>query len=514
MTKYREILRLHAQGISQRGIAASCGCSRNTVAKVLARAQDVGMAWPLPDNLNEKDITTRLFPEQNAPTSRKMPDYEYVHRELAKNGVTLSLLWNEYCEICREGGEIPFMYTQFCKYYREYASRTKATMHIDRKPGEQMEVDWAGQTAFLIDTDTSDPIPIYIFVAVLSCSGYAYVEGFLSQNQESWITAHVNAYRFFGGATRILVPDNLKTGVDKSSWYDPVINRVYHEMAEHYGTVIIPARVRKPKDKPNAEGTVGIVSTWILAALRNQQFLSLPELNGAILEKLDEFNRKPFQKKPGSRLSVFLEEEKHFLQPLPRQPYELAQWKVATVQYNYHISVDKMFYSVPYEYIKQKVEVRLTRNVIEVIFDGNRICSHPRLYGQPGQYSTVADHMPPDHQKYAEWNAERFLKWAGKVGPNTEIVVKAILTSHKIEQQGYRACMGLLRLGDKYSVIRLEAACKRALSYTPRPSFRNVQTILKTGQDRAVEEKPIEGKEDIGSFGFTRGAAYYGRNSK
>jgi transposase len=230
-----------------------------------------------------------LFADRVQPVSHKQPDFEYIHREMAKSGVTLSLLWNEYCETCRLSGEIPFMYTQFCKYYRDFASTAKATKHIDHKPGEQMEVDWVGQTASVIDTDTGENIPAYIFVAALSSSGYAYVEAFLSQNQESWITAHVNAYRFFGGVTRILVPDNLKTGVDRVFWYTTVINRTYHEMAEHYGTAVIPARVRRPKDKPRAEGTVGVISTWVIAALRRQQFFSVAELNNAIREKLDEF---------------------------------------------------------------------------------------------------------------------------------------------------------------------------------------------------------------------------------
>jgi transposase len=308
-------------------------------------------------------------PKESKPShSRKLPDCEHIHRELAKSGVTLSLLWSEYCEVCRLNQEIPLKYTQYCNYYRKYAAVTKATMHIQRKPGDQLEVDWAGQTAQIVDKDTGEVLPVYVFVAALPSSQYAYVEGFLSQNQESWIAAHVNAFNHFGGVTKVLVPDNLKTGVDKASWYSPVINKTYHEMAEHYGTAVLPARVRRPKDKATVEGIVGNISTWIIAALRNQTFFSLSELNTAISEKLIDFNSKPFQKKPGSRLSTFLAEEKHVLQPLPVTSYELATWKVATVQFNYHISVDKMQYSVPYEYIKQKVDVRVTRGIIEVFF--------------------------------------------------------------------------------------------------------------------------------------------------
>lgn len=513
MTNYREILRLHSLGISGRSIAASCACSRNTVAKVLQRAQELNVAWPLKEGISDIELQQMFFPEVNPPLSRKRPDYGYIHKEMGKSGVTLSLLWNEYCEKCRLNQEIPLQYSQFCYHYQQYTTKTKATMHIQRKPGEQLEVDWAGQTASLVDSDTGEFIEAYVFVGVLSSSQYAYVEAFLSQNQEAWISAHVHMYQFFGGVTRILIPDNLKTGVEKASWDSPTINKIYQEMAEHYGTAVIPARVRKPKDKPNAEGTVGIVSTWIIAALRNQKFFSLMELNQAIREKLHEFNNKPFQKKEGSRRSVFLEEEKLMMLPLPAAPYELATWKIATVQFNYHISVDKMHYSVPYEYIKYKVDVRVTRNVIEVFYKNLRICSHPRLHGHPGQYSTIPEHMPEDHQKYTQWNGDRFISWAENIGPSTTVVVKAVLSSHKVEQQGYRSCLSLLKLADKYSVTRLEAACSKALSYTPSPNYRSIKTILTTGQDKATVQAPSSANNDVAAHGFTRGADYYGRNS-
>ena len=513
MTHFREILRLSSQGISQRSIAASCGCSRNTVIKVLHQAKELGISWPLRAGMSDAELK-KLLSSERAPSSRRQPDCEHIHREIAKSGVTLSLLWNEYCEECRSNQEIPLMYSQFCYHYQRYAQNTKVTMHVHRKPGEQVEVDWAGQTAPIVDRDTGDISDAAVFVGVLSSSQFAYVEAFRSQNQECWITAHCNMYQFFGGVTRILVPDNLKTGVEKATWYSPEINKTYQEMAEHYGTAVIPARVRKPKDKPNAEGTVKIVSTWIIAALRNQQFFSLAELNHAIQEKLASFNRKPFQKKEGSRLSVFLEEEKPFLLPLPAAPYELATWKIATVQFNYHISVGKMLYSVPYEYIRHKVDVRITRNVIEVFFNQMRICSHPRLHGRPGQYSTVTDHMPEEHKQYSQWNAARFIAWAESVGPNTTITIRAILSAYKVEQQGYRGCLALLKLADKYSLPRLEAACAKALTYTPRPSYKNIKTILTTGQDRVATEYPQAVATRPEVYGLTRGASYYGRDGK
>ena len=478
MTNYREILRLHSLGLNNTEIAQSCPCSRTTVIQVLRLAQANNLTYPLPDGMTDKELADLLYPGAESKPEYKMPDYEYVHKELQKSGVTLNLLWLEYCEVCRINGDMPYQLTQFKKYYRDYAVKTNATMHLNHKPGEIMQVDWAGDNAAVIDTDTGEAIPAYIFVATLPFSGYSYVEAFFSMNQECWIAAHVNAYKYFGGVTRILQCDNLKTGVVSHGRNEVTLNKAYNELAEHYGTAILPARVRSPKDKAMVEGTVGVISTFILAALRNRQFLSLNELNEAITERLYSFNHKPFQKRDGSRASAF-EEEKAFLLPLPTRPFELSEWKIATVAPNYHISVNKMNYSVPYEYIKQKVDVRITKNTIEVFFGGNRICSHKRLYGRFNQYSTQEDHMPPNHQQYVQWNGDRFRKWAEKIGENTVTVVSAILSGYKVEQQGYKACMGLLKLADKYTSERLEAACMKALTFTPRPSLKNIALPLR-----------------------------------
>lgn len=512
MTQYREILRLHSLGISQTGIAASCGCSRKTVRNVLNRAKEIDISWPLGPDVTDAQLEKQFFPNKSLPKPlRKYPDYDYIDREMMRNGVTLKLLWNEYCEECRQSNELPLMYSQFCFHYQKYSRQKRATMHIPRKPGEQIEVDWAGDTMSIIDRDTGDRFTAYLFVGVLSYSSLIYAEAFLKQDMESWITAHVNMYQAFGGVTRILVSDNFKTGVDKSDWYSPKINRTYHEMAEHYDTAIIPARVRKPKDKPNVEGAAGNVATWVIAALRNQKFFSLAELNESIRAKVNELNCKPFQRREGSRQLIFQNEEKPFLSPLPAAPYELAEWKQATVQLNYHISVDKMQYSVPYEYIRQKVDVRLTHNTVEVFFNNNRICSHVRLYGRPGQYSTMEVHMPEEHQSYLKWDSARFVQWAEGIGPCTTAVVKSILASHKVEQQGYRSCMGLVKLADRHSVDRLEKACEKALSYTPHPSYKSIKNILATGQDKVASISKQEPQSDSDKYGFTRGADYYGR---
>lgn len=511
MTNHKEILRLKSLGLSNAEIASACGCGRNTVTRILQRAVAVSLTWEQARNLTPKAITSKLFPENPDRPVYRMPDYEQVHKEMQKSGVTLSLLWVEYCEQCRTAGELPYQSTQFNKYYADYVHKTKATMHLNHKPGETMQVDWAGDVMEIVDTDTGELISAYLFVSVLPYSGYAYAEAFLDEKQEAWINAHVNAYRFYGGITRVLVPDNLKTGIIKNAKDETVLNRSYREMAEHYGTAVIPARPRAPKDKAFVEGSVGVISTWIIAALRNQQFFSLAELNEAVWKKLYDFNHKPFQKKEGSRATAF-EEEKPFLLPLPAVPFELAMWKLATVQYNYHISVEKQNYSVPYEYIKQKVDVRLTSHTLEVFFEGNRIASHPRLYGHPNQYSTLETHMPPDHQKYLQWNGERFLHWADQIGDNTATVVRHFLTMYAVEQQGYKACMALLKLTDKYPPERLENACRKALSYTPQPSYKSIQSILKSGQDKLLLEEPELPAKKASQYSFTRGADYYRRD--
>lgn len=511
MTQYRQILRLHSQGISQRSIAQSCQCSRNTVSAVLQRASAASLTWPL-DVETDAELEAMLFPEKGAkPSTHQMPDFEKVSKELARNGVTLKLLWMEYCEECRQLKQQPFMYSQFCYHFQQYAEKERATMHIPRKPGDRIEVDWAGDKMYIVDRDTGEAIPVYLFVGVLPFSMYAYAEACISMDMENWIQAHVHMFTYFGGAATMLVPDNLKTGVDHvNDWFTPQINRTYRELAEHYNTAVVPARVRKPKDKSSAEGTVGVVSTRIIAALRNRKFFTLEELNQAVFMKLEEHNKAPFTKREGSRYSVFQSQEKAFLHKLPTAQFELAQWKTATVQYNYHISVEKMQYSVPYEYIKQKVDVRLTRNMVEVFFNQNRIASQRRLYGHPGQYSTVEAHMPEEPQKYLQWDGDRFIRWAEGIGPATAITVKGILSSYKIQQQGYKSCMGLLKLADKYSVTRLENACVRALSFTPCPSYKSIKNILVTGQDKLETTAP-EQKQVSSEYGFTRGAKYYGR---
>ena len=340
MTKYREILRLYHLGLSQRNIALSVPCSRNTVAKVLKRASELNVAWPLQAEQTDHLLDGLFFPRVKTQTqTKKLPNYSYIRKELMRNGVNKKLLWTEYLEECRLNDDEPLMYSRFCYYIQQNEQRRRATMHINRKPGEQVEVDWAGDTTPIIDPDTGVITDAHIFVGVMTYSQYTFVKAFINEKQPAWISAHVQMYQFFDGVAKILVPDNIKTAVihNKGGWYTQELNKTYHEMAEHYGTAIIPARVRAPKDKPNVEGSVGNISTWIIAALRNEQFFSLAELNVAIHKKLEEYNGNDFQKKEGSRIELFRNEELPLLASLPTTPYELADWKKATVLFNYHI---------------------------------------------------------------------------------------------------------------------------------------------------------------------------------
>ena len=486
MTKYREILRLTALGLSQRDICSSAGVSQKTVSKVQKRARELHIEWPLDESVTDIVLGKKLFPNEAVQTERRMPDFEYVRKELLRNGVTKKLLWIEYLEECRQAGDEPLMYSQFCHYIQQDEEKRRATMHVPRKPGEQVEVDWAGDPAQIIDPDTGEITKAWIFIGVMTYSQYTYAEAFVNQQEAAWIKAHVHMYEYFGGVARVLVPDNASTAVDHKDydWYSPKLIRVYHEMAEHYNTAIVPARIRKPKDKPNAEGSVRHVSTWITAALRNEQFFSLEELNQALL------------------------------MPLPATRFELAAWKQATVQFNYHISVEKMFYSVPFQYIRERVDVRLTDTTVEVFLKNERIASHRRLTGRPGQYSTVKAHMPADHQRYLEWDGDRFRRWAKEVGPNTYQVINSILTSGRIEQQTYRACMGVMRLADKHSKFKLEIVCKKALQFTSSPSYKGIRNLFATmkPEDFASDKDPRDESEKKNPYSLTRGAKYYGGN--
>ena len=511
MVNYREILRLDSLNYTQRQIAASVHSSRNTISEVLHLADAKGLHWPLDDTVTNQEIMSLLYPQRkDAVNPRKEPDYSYIHKELAKPGVNLSLLWTEYCSKCDSEGCTPYMYSQFCDKYRHWARLTKATMRIKHKPGEAMQVDWAGTTIQYQDPVTAETYDAYIFAAVLPCSCYAYVEACEDMKSTNWLLCHVHAYEYFGGVTRLLIPDNLKTGVVKNTRYDTVLNKSYHEMAEYYETAIVPARVLHPRDKSLAEGTVKFATTWIIAALRNRKFFSFEEVQCAVAEKLEELNQYPFKKREGCRYSAYSDEEQAFMKPLPLTPYEPAVWSTAKVPLDYLITDGENKYSVPFDLIGEEVDIRLTKTMVEVFFHGSRVASHKRVLRSLRDPIVQPEHMPIEHRKYLTYNADEFIRWAQDAGQYTLAVVKAFLSSGREPEQGYKSCASLTCLGDKYGLDRLEKACERVIAYSVQPSVRNISTILKNRQDKlasALSDVPKPPK----SHGITRGAAYFQR---
>jgi len=509
MVNYREILRLRSLGYSQRQIVYSVQNARETVRDVFALADKHKLTWPLDDAMTDRALQALFYPDRITNSERQEPDYQYIHNELAKDGVTLTLLWTEYCEACRAAGTTPYMSTQFCDKYRKWARLTKATMRIKHKPGNAIMVDWAGSTFEIYDSVTWETIPAYLFASVLPCSWYAYVEPCLDMKSEAWIACHVNMYAYFQGSSRLLIPDNLRTGVTSNTRYETILNRSYYEMAEYYDTAVIPTRVDHPQDKSAAEGTVKFVSTWIIASLRNRRFFRLLELKEAVSEKLEEFNSKDFQKREGSRLTAFLNEEKAFLKPLPATPYEPATWSKATVQRDYLINDGKNKFSVPFDLIGEEVDLRLTRNTIEAFFQGSRVASHPRSETVLRDPIINPDHMPEKHRKYLSYNDEEFLSWAAGIGTQTHAVIKHFLESGKVSEQGYKACASLTKLADRYGHEKVENACERALAYTSQPSMRIISTILKNKQE-SIKREPESRKAKSGNqHSLTRGADYF-----
>lgn len=430
MSKEKQIIQLHLQGFSQRRIADSIKVSRNTIAKVLSAFEHYSDRVDSIDSLNDEEIHRLLFPEEQLLPTLVLPDFDYVHKELLKSGVTLRLLWDEYVAECRDSHKPPYMYSQFCKLYQDHVNKNRLTMHISHKPGDKVMVDWVGTTLPLYDKITGRSAKVSLFIATLPFSMYSYAQACLTMKEEDWINAHVNMWEYFGGCTWLLIPDNLRTGIISHKKHeDPITNPSYQEMADYYGTAILPTRVVRPKDKAAVESTSGGLTTHIIAKLRNRQFFNINELNKAILKELAHYNKNEFQKREGSRLSVFIEEEMPYLQPLPQEKYEYANWKKAVVQLNYHISLDFQNYSVPCEYVKKQVDVRYTQTMVEIFYKSQRLTGHKRLHGRRGQYATIVEHMPVNHQLYSEWDAARFLRWGEDIGTNTRSVVKKILES-------------------------------------------------------------------------------------
>lgn len=504
MRKIKEILKLKFDaGLSYQQIARSVNVSKSTVHDIINRFNQAALSWPLSKELeNEKALEKRLYPEQaSAVAKQPEPDMNWIYKELKKKSVTLLLLWEEYKELNPDG----YQYSYFCERFNRWKAKLNPVLRQIYRAGVVTQVDYAGQTMTITDPDTGKTYEAYIFVAVLAASNYTYAEAVLSLDLASWISSHVRAFEYFGGVTELLVPDNTKTGVNHPCRYEPELNRTYAEMASYYGMAVIPTRPAKPRDKAKTEVGVQIVERRILAKLRNRTFFSLEELNLAIRKELKALNEQPFQKLEGSRKSLFEELEKPALKALPGARFEYAVWKKLTVNIDYHVEVNKNYYSVPYQLIKEKVEVRITSSVVEIMHLGKRVASHRLLLGK-GKYSTLKEHRPASHQKHLEWTPSRIVRWAAETGPKTAELTGTIMEQKPHPEQGYRSCLGLIRLGDRYGKERLEAACKRALHYNTL-SYKSVSSILKHGLDSKEQEQRPSLKPLI--HPNIRGAGYY-----
>lgn len=510
MSDFFAIVRAAYSGLSQRKVSAMYRVSRNTVSLYLRRARNQG--WLTLEDLDALDDITIAegLPQITAPSrdgTFKMPDFDYVHAELAKPHVTLKLLWEEYVEKCRQRNERFYMETQFRRYYHLHAKVHKATIRLEHKPALSLEVDWAGTKIAFFDAESGKMSQASLFVAVLPCSQIIYAEPFRDEKLPSWIAGHLHSFQYFGGVPKTLIPDNLKSGVKRANFYEPDLNKTYQEMAAYYGTVILPARVRKPKDKASVENAVLISSRKIIAKLRNAQILSFPDLQQHVRTALEKVNTAPLTGKSESRWTSFLAEEKDFLLSLPESPYELAQWGKAKVQPNCHIAYQRKFYSVPFEYLGEEVDVRATQQTVEISYHHQRIASHKRLWGK-ASYATMEEHMPPDKLFFVDWDRDRFLRWGDTIGTATRQVLEAILNRAVVEQQAYRSCFGVLSLREKFGDQRLEGACSIMVSQTSSPSYQQIKNILEKNMD--IPEAPEEVVKKQSGRGFQRGAEYFG----
>ena len=505
MRNVREVLRLtYACGMSARMIARSLGIGRTVVRDYIRRAQAIGVTWPLPPELDEPALERKLFASLGGspPPVKPLPDWGCIHAELRRRGVTLALLWQEYRAREPEG----YGYSRFCDLYGEWRRGITATMRQTHAAGEKLFVDFAGDTVPVFDAITGEARGVKIFVAVLGASNYTYAEARFSEALPEWIRAHVNAFTFLGGVPKAIVCDNLKAGVTAAHRYESGINRTYQDLAAHYGTTILPTRPRKPRDKAKVEVAVLIVERWILARLRHQRFFSLTELNAAIRFLVDELNTRLMRKLGASRRELFESIDRPALQPLPAEPYHYAEWRRARVAPDYHVEVRGHFYSVPSRLIRQVVEVRVTEATIEVFHRGTRVASHARS-PVPHRHTTIPEHMPSAHRRYAFWTPARVLEAAEKIGPSTIALCEAIMRAKPHPEQGFRSCLGILSLARAYGPTRLDAACQRGISIGAM-SYRSIASILQNGLDKAFLADAVPEPDPI-RHGNIRGQGYY-----
>ena len=506
MRQVREVLRLkHVCGQSGHRIATAVGISRYTVAEYLRRAAVVGITWPVPPELDDAALERKLFTAPGFGATEKLrpqPGWAHIHAELRRPGVTLLLLWQEY----RAGQPEGYGYSRFCDLYAAWRGRLSPAMRQSHPVRERLFVDYAGQTVGVIDPITGEVRTAHIFVAALGTSNLTYAEARWSEGLADWLGCHVKAFTFFGGVPRQLVCDNLKAGVTTSSRYEPGINRSYQDMATHYGTAVVPTRVRKPRDKAKVEVAVQLVQRWVLARLRHRRFFSLVELNAAIRELIDELNARPMRHLGISRRALFEAGERVALRPAPSEPYVYAEWRRCRAGIDYHVEVHGHWYSVPSRLVRESIEARITEQTVELFHRGVRIASHIRNPLR-GRHTTIAEHMPSAHRRYADWTPRRLRREAAAIGPSTVALVERILTVKPHPEQGYRACLGILRLVRAWGTERVEAACQRGMDIGAR-SYGSVVSILRNNLDRAHRPQPIPDQPPVRHSNI-RGGHYY-----
>ena len=485
MHKIKSVLRLASLGLSQRQIGLSCQIGQATVSDYLNLAGQAGLKWPDVADWDEDRLVAAVLPSSNlaAPWRKTVePDYAAARRQLQTHKhLTLQLLWQEYRERQPEG----YGYSRYCGLYRAWLKRQDVVLRHEHRAGEKLFVDYAGDTIPVSDGGTGDIGASAVFVAVLGASNYTFAEATWTQGLADWIGSHLRAFEFFGGVPEIIVPDNLKSGVTKACRYEPDLNRTYEEMAAHYGVAVIPARRRKPRDKAKVETGVLVVERWILAALRKRKFFSLREVNEAIAELLTRLNARPFRKADGTRRSLFELLDAPAMRTLPAERYQYGDWATARVNIDYHVVCDGHFYSVPYRLVQEQVELRASASTIEIFHKGTRVASHVRSH-MPNKATTVDEHRPKSHQRYLQWTPLRLVEWGKTVGPLTAELLERILASKPHPEQGFRSCLGIIRLGDKYGKPRVEAAARRALLHRTY-SYKSVESILKLNLDTLTE---------------------------
>lgn len=513
----KQILELRAAGLSQNNIAHSRHMSKSSVSDVFQIANERGIRFEDVKDMRPEEVYDLFYPDKHAEEKLyAKPDYEYIHRELSRVGVTLKLLWKEYKDKCSGKiiNGIPVGYTKFCTGYAQYTETQNLTNHLTHKPGIVAEVDWSGPTMKLVDRATGEIIDVHLFVATLPYSQYSYVEPCLSMKETSWLNCNVHMFEFFGGSTVRIVCDNLKTGVvSHPREGDIILNEAYEALGNHYSTAIMPAQVKKPRQKASVEGTVGKIATAIIARLRNQTFYSMDTLKAAVAKALEDFNNEPFQKRSGSRTEVFLQEERASLRPLPRLPYEIADWVYGRkVNLDCHVTFEKNHYSCPYQYVGKQVDLKVTESLIEIYCQGERLATHLRFpdYAE-NNWSTHTQDMP-DRFQQMEWDDQRIRSWAKSMGDNTAMVIERIFESVNIKEQGYNSCLSILRLSKAYTKERLEIACSLALSKFHSPRYRHLKAILSANEDMIYLNSQKKTVEEKNTIGYVRGAAYYGRH--